>query len=255
RPFGAKYGQSKAAWERVIDYLNEYDKEQFRKLGASAVFEGVTVRLCQAKWDTLSREYKQYETRLDRASGVAPEVNERLILIQAIYDYEQACTKALQEVKRNKEQDKQRAQGDREAGRALLDASMTGPTRERAENEAETSESLSPAKRKRAFVAELNRQYADTVEHAKRQLTLQEKQIELLEEERVNRQREEERHKENADENRQRHKESTDENRKLHKESIDEDQRRHREMLDMMKQQNETQQSLVQALLKLAERK
>jgi hypothetical protein len=119
---------------------------------------------------------------------------------------------------------------NRAAGRALLEASTMRPTQSADDTDPEPPPVRTQLRKKRIFSAALQEQYAEAADQAKRHLSLQEQQLELMNEEREERRQESQR---------------------VHEREI----RHHQEVLDSMHRQNETQDRLVEALLKLAEKK
>ncbi|KAG0351304.1 hypothetical protein BC939DRAFT_453928 [Gamsiella multidivaricata] len=186
KPFGAQHGKTKEAWQGVIKYLQDYDMERFQKQGEEPMFEGVTLRLCQSKWEALSNEQRKFQVEMDKATGVSPEMTERRILMQDIYHYEQACANAAKEAKEQRTRKRQRANDDRHAGRLLLEASITGPVRRQDDVDSESSSSATtpgartPPRKKRVHIDALYSQLEAAKEQAQAGKLLQERQLELL---------------------------------------------------------------------------
>jgi hypothetical protein len=128
RPFGVQHGQTGTAWSRVVQYLRDHDdKEQAE--GRPRVFDDVNPRVCQARWKNLSSEYAAHETAMLRATGVNPEITDRLKYIQPVYEFEQACRKTTDDNKDKRHRKKARTESNRVEGLLLLERSRTGPVR------------------------------------------------------------------------------------------------------------------------------
>ncbi|KAG0273514.1 hypothetical protein BGZ95_010678 [Linnemannia exigua] len=100
KPFGIRHGEADAAWSGVVQYPRNHDDKE-RAKGCSTVFDNVNSRVCQARWKDLSIEYAVHEAAMLRANGVSILMTDRLKYIQPVYEFEQACRKTADDIKRH----------------------------------------------------------------------------------------------------------------------------------------------------------
>ncbi|KAG9070780.1 hypothetical protein KI688_008320 [Linnemannia hyalina] len=115
RPFGIQHGQTRAAWSRVVQYLKDYDDKE-RAEGRPTVFDDVNPCVCQARWKNLSSEYAEHEAAMLRATGVNPQIADRLKYMQPVYEFEQACRKTADDNKDKRHRKKARTESNRVEG-------------------------------------------------------------------------------------------------------------------------------------------
>ncbi|KAK3843746.1 MAG: hypothetical protein J3R72DRAFT_439841 [Linnemannia gamsii] len=119
RPFGVQHGQTRASWWRVFRYLRDHDDKE-RAEDRPTVFDDVNPRVCQTKWKNLSSEYTVHETAMLRATGVKPEITDRLKYIQPVYEFEQACRRTGRDNRDKRQRKKARTESSRVRGFLLL---------------------------------------------------------------------------------------------------------------------------------------
>ncbi|KAG0010695.1 hypothetical protein BGZ81_002606 [Podila clonocystis] len=212
RPFGVQHGQTGAAWLRVVRYLKDHDNKE-RDEGRPTVFDGVNPRVCQARWKNLSREYAEHEADMKAATGVNPQITDRLKHIQPVYEFEQACKQTADDNKDIWQCKKARTESNRVAGEFLLERSRTGPAHVPSDSpqltqgflsgtESESSVSIvsnysprTPGMRKRAMSTMLTGQIQEASDFLKSQVEYQKKQLDLILEDREERKEEREERK------------------------------------------------------------
>lgn len=262
-----------AAWLRVVQYLKDHDNKE-HAAGHLTVFDDVNPRVCQARWKGLSREFADYEAEMAIATGVNPQLTDRLKHIQPVYEFEKACRKTTTENKDKRQRKKARTESNRVEGQNLLDRSRMGLRRGPGSDQSEPgsvqvapdtpqlpqgflsgteSESnlstvsnfnpRTPAMRKRAMTTMLSGQLQDAA-------TFLRTQLEMITED-----REERRKAREEDEERRRMKEEQDEERWRKKEEQEEERRRkkegqRKEEENLRREQFENQQKTLMELVK-----
>lgn len=122
-PFTALHGTKSETWDRVLEYLKLSDRDNAER-GQPLMFDGVTVKTCQKKWDAISAEQKDLVANVLNATGTVPINDERERAIDAIYTSQIEAQKNKTSSREANQQKRQRQEENKALGEALRSASL-----------------------------------------------------------------------------------------------------------------------------------
>jgi uncharacterized membrane-anchored protein YhcB (DUF1043 family) len=122
-PFMASHGAKATTWSRIVENLKNYDKDLVERKG-SPMFEGVTEKSCQLKWNKLFAAQKVRVATIINATGVVVNETERERLIDQLYTDQVNSQNNKAEAKKANDQKRQKQEENKALGEALRKASM-----------------------------------------------------------------------------------------------------------------------------------